>query len=92
MEIDSSVLAWRIPWTEEPGELQSMQLQRVGQDWRDVACTQQFISSKYGMYIQSTDLGLNNRYIFVAYVPLVSSFFEMTFNHLYLYIPVVCFL
>ena len=28
----SSILAWRIPWTEEPGELQSMQLQRVGQD------------------------------------------------------------
>ena len=28
----SSVLAWRIPWTEEPGGLQSMRLQRVGQD------------------------------------------------------------
>ena len=26
----SSVLAWRIPWTEEPGGLQSMGLQRVG--------------------------------------------------------------
>ena len=25
----SSVLAWRIPWTEEPGRLQSMELQRV---------------------------------------------------------------
>ena len=25
----SSILAWRIPWTEEPGELQSMGLQRV---------------------------------------------------------------
>ena len=28
----SSVLAWRIPWTEEPGELQSIGLQRVGHD------------------------------------------------------------
>ena len=28
----SSVLAWRIPWTEEPGGLQSMVLQRVGHD------------------------------------------------------------
>ena len=27
-----SVLAWRIPWTEEPGGLQSMGLQRVGHD------------------------------------------------------------
>ena len=26
----SSVLAWKIPWTEEPGGLQSMGLQRVG--------------------------------------------------------------
>ena len=28
MAILSSVLAWRIPWTEEPGTLQSMGLQR----------------------------------------------------------------
>ena len=33
MATDSSVLAWRIPWTEEPGELQSIQLERVGHDW-----------------------------------------------------------
>ena len=31
-EAHSSVLAWRIPWTEEPGGLQSMGLQRVGHD------------------------------------------------------------
>ena len=28
----SSILAWRIPWTEEPGGLQSVESQRVGQD------------------------------------------------------------
>ena len=28
----SSILAWRIPWTEEPGRLQSMGLQRVEND------------------------------------------------------------
>ena len=32
MATHSSILAWRIPWTEEPGELQSMGLQRVGHD------------------------------------------------------------
>ena len=32
MAIHSSILAWRIPWTEEPGRLQSMELQRVGHD------------------------------------------------------------
>ena len=28
----SSILVWKIPWTEEPGRLQSMGLQRVGHD------------------------------------------------------------
>ena len=32
MATHSSILAWRIPWTEEPGDLQSMVLQRAGHD------------------------------------------------------------
>ena len=32
MATHSSVLAWRIPWTQEPGGLQSMGSQRVGHD------------------------------------------------------------
>ena len=32
MTTHCSILAWRIPWTEEPGEIQSMGLQRVRQD------------------------------------------------------------
>ena len=32
MATHSSTLAWEIPWTEEPGRLQSMGLRRVGQD------------------------------------------------------------
>ena len=32
MATPSSILAWRIPWTEEPGGLQSMRLQRVEHD------------------------------------------------------------
>ena len=32
METHSSTLVWKIPWMEEPGRLQSMGLQRVGQD------------------------------------------------------------
>ena len=30
---NSSTLAWKIPWTEEPGRLQSMGSRRVGHDW-----------------------------------------------------------
>ena len=33
MAAQCSILAWRIPWTEEPGGLQSMGSQRVGHDW-----------------------------------------------------------
>jgi len=32
MATHSSILAWRLPWTEEPGRLQFMELQRVGYD------------------------------------------------------------
>ena len=32
MATHSSILAWKIPWTEEPGRLQSMGSQRVGHD------------------------------------------------------------
>ena len=32
MATHSSILAWRIPWTEEPGGLQSNELQRVRHD------------------------------------------------------------
>ena len=33
MATHSSTLAWKIPWTEEPGRLQSMGLRRVGHNW-----------------------------------------------------------
>ena len=33
----SSILAWRMPWTEEPGRLQSMGSQRARHDWSDLA-------------------------------------------------------
>ena len=40
MATHSSILAWKIPWTEKPGGLQSMGSQRVGCDWvTNTACT-----------------------------------------------------
>ena len=33
MATHSSIFAWSIPWTEEAGGLQFMELQRVGHDW-----------------------------------------------------------
>ena len=37
MATHSSVLAWRIPWMDKPGRLQSMGSHRVGHDWSDLA-------------------------------------------------------
>ena len=37
MAIHPSILAWRIPWTEEPGRLQSMGSQRVRHDWGTIS-------------------------------------------------------
>ena len=39
----SSILAWKIPWTEEPDGLQFMRSQRIGHDWAiEYAYTQMF--------------------------------------------------
>ena len=40
MAAHSSILAWRISWTEEPGRLQSIGLQKVKHNGNDLACMQ----------------------------------------------------
>ena len=43
-----SILAWEIPWTEEPGGLQSMESQRVKHEWATNAST--FIKQEEPIY------------------------------------------
>ena len=43
MATHSSILAWRIPWTEKPGRLQSMGLQRVRHDWATSLSLSRFV-------------------------------------------------
>ena len=38
MATHSSILVWKIPWTEDPGGLLSIGSQRVEHDWSDLAC------------------------------------------------------
>ena len=38
MSTHSSILVWRIPWTEEPGGLLSMGLHSIGHEWNDLVC------------------------------------------------------
>ena len=46
MATHSSILAWRIPWTEEPGRLQSMGWQRVGHtEWLSLSQNRMVVAS-----------------------------------------------
>ena len=49
------ILAWTVPWTEEAGGLQSMEWQRAGHDWNDLAHTQRNRSDCLGGVCNSTD-------------------------------------
>ena len=53
MTTHSSILAWRIPWTEEPGGLQSMGSQRAGHDWvTDIYMNHRKILLKCGFWFK----------------------------------------
>ena len=54
MAAHSSILLWRIPWTEEPGGLQSIGSWRVRDNWRNLACT----SNKEKQYKEASKKGL----------------------------------
>jgi len=51
MAAHSSVLAWRIPGTGEPGGLPSMGSHRVGQDWKDLAAAAAVINDVEHLFI-----------------------------------------
>ena len=51
MATHSSILAWRIPWTEEPGGLQSIGLQRVVHNFAYIAC----LNTVYLPFFQGMD-------------------------------------
>ena len=55
MAIHSSILAWRNPWTEEPGGLESIGSHRVRHDWRDLAQQMPVIRSDNNL--KQKDLG-----------------------------------
>ena len=59
MATHSSILAWRIPWTEEPSTLQFMGSQRVGHDW----VTKHRYKSK--IYSINVDIDFNVQTVFL---------------------------
>ena len=54
MATHSSLLAWRIPWTQEPGEIQSMGLQRVGHSYVTNTFTFHFFRQRETLDVSST--------------------------------------
>ena len=56
MALHSSTLAWKIPWTEEPGRLQSMGSLRVGHDLSDFTFTFHFLALEKEMATHSSVL------------------------------------
>ena len=58
METHSSILAWRIPWTEEPGGLQSMGSQRVRHDSSDLSsCAEEYVNGRVSIgTLKQTDV------------------------------------
>ena len=58
----SSILAWRIPWTEEPGGLQSIGLQKVRHGATEHACTHNLLNGHGVPIIVSCGWRANRRY------------------------------
>ena len=87
MATHSSILAWRIPWTEEPDGLQFMGSQRVGQDWSDSAHTKWDSSScleniSWGPGANQTFVGLIGKFTFSIESILYLFFFFFLFTEL----------
>ena len=61
----SSILAWRIPWAEDPSGLQSIGSQRVRHDWSNWACTHTHGTKKVFNY--KTDLWAGAEMVAVIY-------------------------
>ena len=74
MATHSSILTWKTPWTEEPGRLQSMGLQRVrqGHDWRDLEYIHAYVNPNSLIY-PSPHVHLHVCFFFCQLLPGVLS-------------------
>ena len=59
MATHSNIMAWRIPWTEEPGEVQPMGSQSIRHDWNDIARMQHVTRLSPGLCWRVLPLLLN---------------------------------
>ena len=90
MATHSSTLAWRIPWMEEPGGVQSMGLQRVGHNWATKTFTSFLVLQKCPKCIPEAEPGLCPKTVLLflgcsflvstPLPPLISNCFSLLFG------------
>ena len=94
----SSILAWRTPWTEEPGRLGLIGLQRVAHDWSNITCTQETVwrlvpcspfSSCHCVIDTADTLPSFLRNFFTNFMPPSPSFCPPTTKHIYFWASLV---
>ena len=69
----SSILAWRIPWTGEPGRLQSIVSHRVSHDWSNLVCTHALVVEFDSSHFQEREARNRNPFgIFREQFPLTA--------------------
>ena len=82
MATHSSVLVWRIPWTEESGGLRSMGSQRVGQNWAtEYVCTDRMVSLPWKFSVLHLIISLApNLYVSSRSFPSLGTYFFLALN------------
>ena len=69
MATNSSILAWKIPWMEDPGRLQSMGSQRVGHNWAtELNWTDQLYNKKQSRSISSSRTDAEPDYFIIGWI------------------------
>ena len=76
----SSTLAWRIPWTEEPGRLQSMGSQRVRNDWATSLHFAELRSHKLIAVVKKKEKEKKKEFIINTQIPILPLNMQNIFN------------
>ena len=91
MTTHSSILAWTVPWTEEPSGLQSMGLQRCGHDWVTNTCFLVFPMSANDIAVLSCNLNKfrsHPSFFFLHSTSDLSFTFTVRVYHIYLLLAI----
>ena len=86
MATHSSVLAWRIPGTGEPGGLPSLRLHRVGHDWSDLAAAAAIISTRLS-HLPDNPSGFLSQLPFLFFKNTFENFHHTTFLNIIRKVP-----